>query len=212
MVCVVLSELGKKRDPEAVQHIIPLLSRTRIDYAMNAPPPPTWLKQSYPYVHQRAAIALAEIGTKDALDALIAWGKLPQDGPGLENVILAHLGLELNPYRRYSTVSEALKAILSVMADIEEIADDKVRNDSRYRSFSDMREYWHVFEGSFEDCAAHLTEHLKRDHAGSQWSFDVKNYGMGMRGITAGTKSSGYNHFVWRTAPDFFVLLVSDNS
>lgn len=91
-LCEVIGKLGNQGDPVAIPHLVRLLYRG--GYVSNPPPVPNWLNERYPYIGQRAAIALAQIGTKECVTELIKWSRAKGGGgSGLAEVLLKRLGV-----------------------------------------------------------------------------------------------------------------------
>lgn len=115
------------------------------------------------------------------------------------------------PFGSYSSLPEALLATKDAMTSMESIPDSQVRNDGRYQDFSQMKSHWHVFEGGLNESHEHIANHFTQDHADGRWSYELKQYGTGLRVLTASSTRSGHNHFLWRTSDDRFVLVLSDD-
>jgi hypothetical protein len=71
--------------------------------------------------------------------------------------------------------------------------------------------HWHAYEGFLEEAYEYLSRHLSEDHPESAFSYYINSDGKGLLTIQTNTKSIGYNHFVWRTLDNKYIMMLSDD-
>jgi hypothetical protein len=82
-----------------------------------------------------------------------------------------------------------------------------------YSTYLVMTGYWHGFEGTREEAFEHLWIHFSQDHPDSRYTnkAQVQKGGSEINIIASGALE-GYQHFVWRTTGDKYILMLSDFS
>jgi hypothetical protein len=117
----------------------------------------------------------------------------------------------------YASLKEALSDLEQYfLPNIRRKPEHDIKSDSisggLYSHYLGMEGHWHAFEGSLDEAYAHLSDHFAQDHPESVFRYTISSNGYGQLDIVAATASTGYQHFVWRTLENKYVLMLSDGT
>jgi hypothetical protein len=154
----------------------------------------------------------------------------PRSSQDLMNEVLSDLGLEdevaedvaQRKQRSDCPFTYVYKSLAEVLSELEKYylphvkkqSEDVIKKDERYSSFARMPSHWHSFEGLLDDAFEHFSIHLKERYPirtndpGAVWCYQLDSDGKGLLSIMALSRSLGYNHFIWRTLEDKYILML----
>jgi HEAT repeat protein len=113
----------------------------------------------------------------------------------------------------YSSLKEALFELRQYyMPNILPRSERSIKSDSLYSYHLGMKGHWHAFEGSLDEAYAHLSNHLTKDHPDNLFDYSIRSNGRGQLNVVANTASTGYQHFVWKTLENKYILMLSDGT